>query len=351
MKKRKALYFFVGQSTFVKKDIDIISEKSEVHTLNFEVDAGQKWKVLLQFVRQIFFLLRYGFTSTLFVSQFAGYHSLLPVLFAKITGKKSLIIAGGMECVAFPSIGYGNFQKKYLKNFTRWSLMNASHISPKHETLWHSRYTYTNDDFSEQGIQFFIPSIRTPHTVIYNGYDSIKFQKKGDKKASTFITVTGAMEYPFQTALKGIDLLLEVAKDFPKATFLIIGALSERQFPDRPSNVIVKPKVPNEKLIELYSESQFYFQLSMAEGFPNALCEAMLCECVPIGSDVFSISDIIDNTGFLLRKRNKNMLAEVVQKALTCDAAALGKSARERILKNYPLSRRNAELSSLIDKL
>ena len=41
-----------------------------------------------------------------------------------------------------------------------------------------------------------------------------------------------------------------------------------------------------EKLRNYYSKSQFHFQLSMYEGFGLALCEAMLCRCIPIGSSV-----------------------------------------------------------------
>ena len=52
-------------------------------------------------------------------------------------------------------------------------------------------------------------------------------------------------------------------------------------------------------LRKYFSTSQFYIQASRLEGLPNALCEAMLCECIPIGNSVFGIPSAIGNTGML----------------------------------------------------
>ena len=53
-----------------------------------------------------------------------------------------------------------------------------------------------------------------------------------------------------------------------------------------PPNVEVRPKSTPQELRQAYSEAQFYFQGSRVEGLPNVFCEAMLCECIPIGRNV-----------------------------------------------------------------
>jgi glycosyltransferase involved in cell wall biosynthesis len=351
LKRKRFLYFFVGRSSFVNKDIEILSLSAEVVTFNFEVERSAKWKTVLLFFRQFFFLMSRGWSSQLVICQFAGYHSFLPVLYARVFKKKSLLVAGGTDCVSFPSIGYGNFYRPLLRFFTARSFELASHVAPKHETLWYCDYSYSRDDYPQQGIKHFLPQIKTTHTTIPNGYDEKKFFNTGVGKQNVFLTVTGAMEYSFQPVLKGIDLILQVAPHFPEYKFIVAGVLSKDQLGTVAANVELLPKIEHGKIIETYSSAKYYFQLSMAEGFPNALCEAMLCECVPIGSAVFSIPEIIDDTGFLLRHRDARELTGVIKKALTADTDLLGKKARERIIRNYPLSRRGERLNKLVEEL
>jgi len=90
----------------------------------------------------------------------------------------------------------------------------------------------------------------------------------------------------------------------------------------------------------------------LAEGFPNALCEAMLCECIPIGSSVFSIPEIIGDTGYVLQERSPAGLVKLLQQIIDhpVDPTA-GLKARQRIMDNYPLEKRKIALQGLIDDL
>ena len=56
-----------------------------------------------------------------------------------------------------------------------------------------------------------------------------------------------------------------------------------------PSNLQVYGKKNPEELVAIYSRHSYYFQGSRVEGLPNVLCEAMLCECIPIGQRAFGI--------------------------------------------------------------
>jgi glycosyltransferase involved in cell wall biosynthesis len=175
-----------------------------------------------------------------------------------------------------------------------------------------------------------------------------------DKKKRTFITVTGGLEFSFQQQLKGIDLILKVANEFPDCEFTIVGVPATLQLAIFSANVKTIPPTKNNELQKLYSTHQFYLQLSMAEGFPNALCEAMLCECVPIVSNVFSMPEIIESSGFVLNERNVDLLKELIRTAILTDQQELiskGKLARGIIGEKYSLNKRKEKLNALIKGL
>ncbi|MEK6616904.1 MAG: hypothetical protein AABZ32_12500 [Bacteroidota bacterium] len=220
--KKEILYFCTAYSSFVNKDIAIFKKEFTVKSFLFGVK--NKYLIPFSFVKQLFFILINIFKADVIVCQFAGYHSFLPAFFAKLFFKPSLIILGGTDCVGFPSIRYGNFQKKILSKFTKWSCQMASHLSPVHESLMLCDYSYQKKDFPKQGLLFFCPKLKTPYTVIYNGYDEKKWFRNSEKKKNTFITVAGGLGMPFTFQLKGIDLLLQIAPYFPDCEFTIIGA-------------------------------------------------------------------------------------------------------------------------------
>ncbi|HRG87766.1 MAG TPA: glycosyltransferase family 4 protein [Chitinophagales bacterium] len=342
---REILFFYNHLSSFVKKDIDILSEKFAVKQHDFL--PRSKFYTPLSFLSQLFFLLRNMGGAHLLVVQFAGYHSFLPALFGWLFRTPCVIIVGGTDAHYFPGIGYGNWQKPVLKTFTKLSFTLCSHIAPKHKTLMQFEYQYAANEPTKQGIYARIPGLQTPYTQITNGYDEVKWHCVATKKSNTFITVSGAWEYHFQQQLKGIDLILEVAPQFPHCEFIILGVDNDSRIKATSPNVKVLPAVKNEELIKVFSSCEYYLQLSMAEGFPNALCEAMLCECIPIGSAVFSIPEIIGDSGFVLQQCNATLLSALLKQALAADKQSLRAKARQRIANNYTLAKRKASLLQL----
>ena len=334
----------------MKKDIEILSAGFTVleHDFYPEKKAGILWR----FITQKLFLLKNIWRADLLICEFAAYQSLQPSLYGWLFGKPCLIVVGGTDAHYFPGIGYGNWQKKFLRTFTAISFKFCTHIAPKHRTLMLSEYHYDETEPEKQGIYARLPNLKTPYTEIPNGYDAVKWKCVGPKRKNTLITVAGAWQYDFQQSLKGVDLIFGVAKFFPDCEFIVLGVDDPAIFPPHPDNVKLAPPVKNDELIAIFSGCEFYMQLSMAEGFPNSICEAMLCECIPIGSDVFSIPEIIGDSGFILKKRDFELLKQLITEALAAeDKSGLMKKARARIVENYTLAQRTEKLFKLCQSL
>lgn len=345
--KRKVVYIHPGLSSFVQKDIEILSSEFELNIHHFSLSS--KFKLPLSFVKQFFFLLFNSINSKIWIVQFAGYQSFLPVLLGKLFRKKTVLVLGGTDCVGFPSIRYGCFYNKSLKPFTSYSLRNAFLLLPVDETLAEYNYTYQDNDFPKQGFKYHVKGIQTPHKVIYNGFELEKWQP-GIKERNTFVTVAADLTTRFGIQLKGIDLILEIAKEFPDCIFYIVGGKTISAA--IPENVVLTDKIPNNQLNDLLGSKEFYLQLSMSEGFPNALAEAMLCGCIPIVSNVGAMPKMIEGAGFLLTKKDLNELKILIQQAINhTDKAAKANSAREIIRTKYHLERRRNELIETIQSL
>ena len=142
-----------------------------------------------------------------------------------------------------------------------------------------------------------------------------------------------------QALIKGLDLIIKVANKFPDCKFYIAGIEPIKDLKNR-DNIFFKGRLSSEKLRVLYSQSQYYIQLSNSEGFGVALCEAMLCKCIPIVSNVNVLSDIIGDSGFVLEKRDVNMLHTLINSALESDISILENKSRNRIKDNFTLENR-----------
>jgi len=332
-RRKKIIFSFPVYISFVRKDESLLQEYFDTKSFLFN---QQPTSIIFSFIRQFLFLLRHCFSTSVYISFFAGYSSFLPALFARISGKPNLIILGGTDCCAYPSFRYGNFQKKVLGWFTCQSLKWSDHLLPVDESLVHYIHSYTDDDPREQGYKVFCSETKAPHTTIPIGYDAEVFFRSENKIPKSFLTVAQMDKSAF--IRKGIDLIFEMARRFPDCTFTLVGHNPKIEFPPVPKNISLVGRVTYEELQHYYASHQFYFQLSVMEGFPSAPCEAMLCECVPITSNVAALPHIVGDTGFILSKKDPDQLETLIRSAMNSDVVSLGKRARQRIIDLFPES-------------
>lgn len=340
MKKEGILFVYTRKSSFVKKDIEILNKTYQVYT--FEFNQPGKYLLPITFLKQILFLLFRSDQFSRIIIQFGGYHSFVPVLLKNLLRKKVFIIAGGVDCVSYPELNYGYMHQQPISWFTKYSFRHCELILPKHHSLIASEDYYNYTPPVKQGLKNHIRNFDTPFQEIPNGFDGELFRSVFDQKIpATFVTVAAGLEVRKNFILKGIDLIFEVAERFPHASFHIVGGDKIDKSNPIPSNILLLSNMEPHELILTYSKYRFYLQLSISEGFPNSLCEAMLCECIPIGSAVGAIPDIIGDTGYILAQKKMETLVQIIEKALNEPQSKAGeKKARNRIIEKYPIEKR-----------
>ncbi|MCX6668837.1 MAG: glycosyltransferase family 4 protein [Methanothrix sp.] len=320
-----AFVYYSAFSSFIKKDYDIISKHHEVCKINCQKMADIK-KMMTAIPR-----------CDLSFIWFAGGHALLAVLLCKLFKKKSLIVVGGFDVAKVPQISYGRFTQGWTKRLsTKLALRYADKVlvvdpSLKEDAIRNAQIDGHNIDY--------LPT----------GYDGDRFKPGGDKED---LVITVGYVSVSVIKRKGFDTFVKAASFLPDARFLLIGKPVDESLESlkkfAPENVEFTGFVSDEELLRYYQRAKVYCQLSAYEGLPNALCEAMLCECIPVGTKRNGIPTAMGDTGFYVPYGDPEATAVAVKKALQAPKD-LGSSARARIIDLFPEKRSEAGLLRAIN--
>lgn len=339
------IYTYPVRTAFTDRDLEMIQPEMKIKALEFTQNPIH---LPFFFILQFFQLLWYLPNTTQYLCFFGGYHSVLPVWFGKVFGKKCSIQAGGTDCINMPEIGYGNFRKKWLRKATIYSFKNCSKILPVAHALVKQNYQYDTSISSNQGLLNLIPDLTTPIQVIPNGFDTDFWKDLTLKRTPfSFISVATGTSNPSRARVKGYDLIEKLAENHPEWKFTLVG---DPNYLSTNSNTTIIGKKSASELLELYNTHQFYLQLSSSEGFPNSLGEAMSCGCIPIGSAVGAIPEIIERKEFILVQKDINQLELLIGNILSTDYLSMQDLFSQRIQSNYSYSRRKKELLSVLSR-
>jgi glycosyltransferase involved in cell wall biosynthesis len=325
-KEKKVALVYYSFSSFVRQDYEILSNHFNVK------------KVIYKRLKDGLNIMSAVLKSDVSFSWFAGGHAFLAVLFSRIFGKKSIVVVGGYDVAYLPEIDYGQFTQAWHKRImTRFALRYADRVlvvdpSLKEDAVKNARISGDNFEY--------LPT----------GYDYEKF-KSGGRKRDIAMTVCVGDNWN-RIKVKGVDIFVKAACRLPDIKFLVIGlggnALDKIQEIAPPNVELIGP-VSQEKLISYYQEAKIYCQLSRREGLPNALCEAMLCECVPVGTKCYGIPTAIGDCGFYVPYGEPEATAKAIAKAL--NSPDKGRRARERIKDLFTLDRREKRLVQILEEL
>ena len=323
-KKAKILFVCPYFSSFIQKDLDLIRRHFDVKVGHY-TSLGSVPKILKAVL-----------WSDITFSWFADIHAFWAVLFSKIFNKKSIVVVGGFEVAKVPDINYGLLLYRKTARRVKYVLENADKVLTVDDSL--KMDAINNAKVNGKNIQ-----------TIPTGYDPEKWKFEGEKE-NLVITVGSVTDLVMKR--KGFETFVKSAEYIPNAKFVLIGKHVDDSInylkSIAPSNVEFPGFVSDEELLRWYQRAKVYCQLSRYEGLPNALCEAMLCECVPVGTKYCGIPTAIDDTGFYVPYGDEKATAEAIKEALNSDK---GKEARERIKSMFPLERREKELTGIINEM
>ncbi|MCB0770200.1 MAG: glycosyltransferase family 4 protein [Flavobacteriales bacterium] len=328
---RPIVYVYPKRFHFVAKDIDALSRDQVVLEHGFL--SGPVWLVPFDLVRQLLFLLVAKAKGVKVVlAHFAGFHTTLPVLL----GFRTHIIVAGSDACSFPGIRYGSFRKPMMRWAMTYSMRGASTILPVHASLERFSNTFSEFGPKEQGYAHFIPAMHDRSIAIPYGFDAAFWRPTGASREprSSICVAFGAANGNAVHFRKGVDLIMEAASHMPDHRFTIVGLVAPASYGSTPQNVHLHGKVPPSELAAMFNSHGNVLQPSVMEGFPNAVCEAMLCGCIPIVADITSMPSIIGSAGGVLRQRDPGALIMEIRKIEDLPSAEIDRQraeARNRI--------------------
>ncbi|MCX6245484.1 MAG: glycosyltransferase family 4 protein [Bacteroidetes bacterium] len=349
------LFIKPANYSFANNDQKILEKHFRVKTfLIGRKNAG--FHFIWRIANLVVFILINAPRARVMVTWFADYHAAVMVFLGKIFNCKVVIIAGGQEAVCYPELKKGVYYKKFRAFFVKYALRRAGLILPNHQSLVYHENFYYDPSGKKDGMKHYIPDLKTKIIVLPNGIETDKFFRDPSipKDPNTILTV-GTMNGTNDFINKGFDLFIELASRNPDLNFILIGI--KKQFlpwieEHHPWKELKNLKVifsfcPHEVLFHSYNEAGVFVQASITEGMPNTLCEAMLCECIPVGSNVNGIPDAMGDTGIIVMKRDIAELESAVRKAVKLSS---GPAARKWITGHFSYADREKNLIRILQE-
>ena len=319
---RHILFISAFHTPFIQEDLDFLSKHFSVKTL---IGNG---------VRQALKILISVRASDIVFCWFASTYSALAVLAARFLGKRSVIVIGGVDVAKEPDLNYGMFLSLWKSALVRYAIRNSDKVLLVDESL--RSETISRVGYEGRNIE-----------TVPTGYDTSFWKLKGTKRTEV-LCVAVAMDEK-RARLKGIDILVEAARSLSRTKFTVVGVRESAvgKF-NPPKNIRFIAPIEQSELLPFYQKAKVYCQPSLREGLPNTLCEAMLCQCIPVATTVGGMPEAVGNAGFLVPPKDARALLKAIQRALSASAKH-GVLARKRIAENFPAAKRQVALLKILE--
>ncbi len=260
---------------------------------------------------------------------FASIYNLYPLTVARLLGRPVVVVAGGYEVACEPEIGYGNMREG-PKRWLGRQVFRLSHLVLAVSSI--------NKEEALQNAGVPASKVR----LIHHGFDGEQFKPAEEKQ--DFVVTVGAIRQG-NIKKKGLELVVRTASLMPRVRFAIVGAWVDEsvEFLRKLAgpNVEFTRHISYEELPSILGSAKVYVQPSVHESFGCSVAEAMLCGCVPVVSRRAALPEVVGEAGEYTEALEPAALADAISRAF---ASGGGAAARERILREFPLSRRREAL-------
>lgn len=263
-------------------------------------------------------------------------------LFAKIKGVKTCIT--GTYNYRCPEASRDYFRRP---SWQRLLLRLATKLADKNIFVSRLEYEQIQKDWKLNNIVY------SPH-----GIDTEKYSSLTDRTNDFLFTICWMEKENIKRKciLEMIDAIHLLVPEYPEIKLYIAGHkgdsfefintyINKKQLQN---NISLIGEISTEKKIDYLQNCKIYLQPSRYEGFGLAIAEALSCGAPVITTAVGEVPVVVDNTAILVTPEPES-IAKAIEKLINRDTRQLNKNARERIEKNFPLSRREREISYILN--
>jgi glycosyltransferase involved in cell wall biosynthesis len=332
---RKILFVHNALTTFVAYDLEILQGKYRVEEYFVKSDLPRPWRDFLKVYR-----------SDLVFCWFASAHSLLPVFFAWLLRKPSVVVIGGYDVANLPEINYGHQRGGFKKLVTRLIFRFATILS-------------VISEFNHQDAL----KAKVPPKKIRLIYCGIPVSQKPQSQAalpgaglkSGILTVGNVNESNLER--KGLRLFVEAARLLPEMSFVVAGKWADAGADKLKTlagpNVTLTGHLSGEALTHAFDQARIYVQASRHEAFGVAVAEAMLHGCIPVLAWSGALPEVGGDCAVYAADLTPQALVEAIRQAadLAEREPTRSEKCRQRIRENFSLETRRQKLYKLLADL
>ncbi|MFC1951368.1 glycosyltransferase family 4 protein [Chloroflexota bacterium] len=320
---------YVTSPAFTQRDIAILRSRYAVEEIQCKSFIG------------IFLSMWLVIKAELVFCWFGSLRFLPAVFIAKILGKKIIIESAGYDAASVPEISYGNMYGRASRYLGRMLFRMANVVlcisrSNQRETIENAH----------------VPPGKT--RMIYLGFEhDANDAIPGLKDKKKIVVVVGRID-ACTIYRKGFLAAAQLSNSFPNTPFIFVGTAEPQALEVLKSaagkNAEFTGYLSDIDLARLLIRAKLYLQPSIHEAFGCSVAEAMLYNCIPIVSNKYALPEVVGNAGVYVDGKNLDKAAAAIKEVLD-DDFQLEENPRERILCQFPISKRAELLFATIDEV